>query len=338
MAAVFPSSVKIFTSKTDLVDTVLADHVNVLQEEVSAVEGTLGTGLLVSTWTGTYSNPTTHATLTGRLGNIEAGLKSIEASKQDASTAVTLAGSQTLTNKTLTSPTLAGAALSGTLTNGGTISGGTIDAATLTQSGVAVVTVSGTQSLTNKTLTSPTLSGGTLASATTLTNSGTISGGTVNAATLQQGGIAAVTVSGTQVLTNKTIDGGANTLQNIPQSAVSGLSTTISNLSSTYSPLNISINGQTASYTLVLGDASKQVEMNSASSNTLTIPTDAAVNFPVGTSIVVVQTGAGQTTIAGASGVTVNSTPGLKLRTQWSVATLIKRGTNLWLVSGDVIA
>ena len=40
--------------------------------------------------------------------------------------------------------------------------------------------------------------------------------------------------------------------------------------------------------------------------------------------------------IAGASGVTVNGTPGLKLRTQWSVASLVKRGTDSWVLFGDV--
>lgn len=98
------------------------------------------------------------------------------------------------------------------------------------------------------------------------------------------------------------------------------------------------INEQIIPYTLVLTDKDKLVEMNSGSSNTLTIPTNAAVEYPVGTEIKVVQTGSGQTTIAGASGVTVNGTPGLKLRAQWSVATLIKRASNTWLVRGDLSA
>jgi hypothetical protein len=50
------------------------------------------------------------------------------------------------------------------------------------------------------------------------------------------------------------------------------------------------------------------------------------------------QTGAGQVTVAGASGVTVNATPGLKFRAQWSGATLIKRATDSWVLVGDVSA
>lgn len=95
---------------------------------------------------------------------------------------------------------------------------------------------------------------------------------------------------------------------------------------------------QTATYTLVLADRSKMVEMNVASGNNLTIPTNSNVAFPVGTTITVLQTGAGQTTIAGQSGVTINATPGLKLRAQWSSATLIKRATDTWVALGDLAA
>ncbi len=78
--------------------------------------------------------------------------------------------------------------------------------------------------------------------------------------------------------------------------------------------------------------------MGSGSALTLTIPTNATVAWPVGTSIDILQTGAGQVTIAGAGGVTVNATPGLKLRTQWSSATLMKRATDSWVVVGDLTA
>jgi hypothetical protein len=50
------------------------------------------------------------------------------------------------------------------------------------------------------------------------------------------------------------------------------------------------------------------------------------------------QTGTGQTTIVATGGVTINATPGLKLRTQWSSATLIKRAENTWVAIGDLSA
>lgn len=137
----------------------------------------------------------------------------------------------------------------------------------------------------------------------------------------------------TQTVTNKTISGASNTISNIAQASVTNL---VSDLAAK-APLSITLNQQTASYTLVLTDAGKQVEINNASANTLTVPSN-TVAFPIGTVIVVVQTGAGQTTITPDTGVTINGTPGLKLRTQWSIATLTKRDTNTWLVAGDVSA
>ena len=98
------------------------------------------------------------------------------------------------------------------------------------------------------------------------------------------------------------------------------------------------INAQTSAYTTVLTDRDKLVEVSSSSGVTLTIPTNSSVAYPVGTSIDILQTGTGQVTIAGASGVTVNATPGLKLRTQWSSATLFKRAENTWVVFGDLSA
>jgi hypothetical protein len=102
---------------------------------------------------------------------------------------------------------------------------------------------------------------------------------------------------------------------------------------------DVSTSAQTASYTLVLADKNKIVEMNVGSGNTLTVPTNANVAYPVGSQIMVLQTGTGQTTIAGQTvGVTVNGTPGLKLRTQWAMATLVKRATDTWVVVGDLSA
>jgi hypothetical protein len=95
----------------------------------------------------------------------------------------------------------------------------------------------------------------------------------------------------------------------------------------------LAINAQAGSYTLVLGDASKLIEMSGG--GTLTVPTDSSVTFPTGTQINILQTGASQVTVGG-SGVTINGTPGLKLRTQWSSATLIKRATDTWALVGDL--
>ena len=95
----------------------------------------------------------------------------------------------------------------------------------------------------------------------------------------------------------------------------------------------ITINSKSSSYTILPVDSGKLIEMSAG--GTLTI-TDSA-SFPVGYSIDVLQTGSSQVTIAG-DGFTPNATPGLKLRTQWSSATLIKRALNSWVVLGDLSA
>lgn len=107
-------------------------------------------------------------------------------------------------------------------------------------------------------------------------------------------------------------------------------------------PLNPSTNVQTSTpYTLVLSDASKYIEMNNANPNVVTVPHNDTVAFPIGTEITIIQTGAGATTINAAANVTVNyysittsATPIIKA--QWSAATLIKRGTNTWVLIGNL--
>ena len=104
-------------------------------------------------------------------------------------------------------------------------------------------------------------------------------------------------------------------------------------------PKLITTNRQTASYTLVLSDADKLVEMNVGSANNLTVPLNSSVAFPTGTQILLAQYGAGQTTVVATSGVTVRSNGGkLKLNVQYSGATLIKIGTDDWYLFGDIVS
>ena len=102
------------------------------------------------------------------------------------------------------------------------------------------------------------------------------------------------------------------------------------------------LNAQTATYTVVLGDAFKLVTMSVGSANDFQIPTNASVAFPIGTVINVIQIGAGQTTIkAVTSGTTTISSTGAsaiapKLRAQYSAASCIKVATDTWYVVGDI--
>lgn len=97
-----------------------------------------------------------------------------------------------------------------------------------------------------------------------------------------------------------------------------------------------SINSQTGNYTLVIGDAGKFITVSSAGSSTVTIPLNSSVGFSLGTKIVIARIGAGALAIAGTGGVTVNATPGLNLRAQYSAATCIQISLNSWLVLGDL--
>jgi len=99
----------------------------------------------------------------------------------------------------------------------------------------------------------------------------------------------------------------------------------------------ITTNRQTASYTLVLSDADKLVEMNVGSANNLTVPLNSSVAFSTGTQILLAQYGAGQTTIVATSGVTIRSNGAkLKLNAQYSGATLVKIAENEWYLFGDI--
>ncbi len=99
------------------------------------------------------------------------------------------------------------------------------------------------------------------------------------------------------------------------------------------------INTQTGTtYTAVLKDEGRLVTLNNGSAITLTIPADSNVSYNIGTKIDLCALGAGQVTVAGAAGATINATPGLKLRAQYSAASCIKYATNTWVLVGDLEA
>ena len=113
---------------------------------------------------------------------------------------------------------------------------------------------------------------------------------------------------------------------------------------------HIAINAQIGvAYKLVLADDGLLVTMDNASANTLSVPTNAQVAFPIGTQILVEQEGAGTTSIASvgigspAAGspalapVTLHSAGGLvDTATQFSTVTLIKKAADTWLLTGDL--
>ncbi len=103
----------------------------------------------------------------------------------------------------------------------------------------------------------------------------------------------------------------------------------------------IYVNPQTGTYTLVLTDipaASSYkgyIPIDSASAAQLIIPTNANVNFPIGSSIRCAQIGAGTVTITGASGV-IFVGPSITGAGQGASGEAIQIATDKWVISGDL--
>jgi hypothetical protein len=93
--------------------------------------------------------------------------------------------------------------------------------------------------------------------------------------------------------------------------------------------------------TLALSDASEHFYANTGAPTTITVPSNANVAFPIGTTIVIVNRGVGNITIqnqaAGApflylAGNATTTTS--RTLTQYGMATLLKTETNLWFING----
>lgn len=97
------------------------------------------------------------------------------------------------------------------------------------------------------------------------------------------------------------------------------------------------ISEKTDAYTLVLTDQNDLIKLNKSTAFTVTVPKNASVAFPLKTEIHLLQYGTGKITVAPIDGdVTVHGTPGLSFRDRWSMATLIKIGTDEWILTGDL--
>ena len=99
----------------------------------------------------------------------------------------------------------------------------------------------------------------------------------------------------------------------------------------------VDLDRKTADYTLVLADAGKVIEINSGSSENVTIPPNSGVAFPLGTQIVIVRLGSGAVVIVEGSGVTTRSDGDkAKIKSQYSSCVLIKHETNEWYILGNL--
>jgi hypothetical protein len=95
------------------------------------------------------------------------------------------------------------------------------------------------------------------------------------------------------------------------------------------------INTQTGNYTLVLTDKdTKTIAMNVASvSNTVTVPPNSSVAFPIGVKMVIIQLGTGLTSMVQGAGVTVHPSKGDLLgQGQYSAMLLEKIASDEWVL------
>ena len=159
------------------------------------------------------------------------------------------------------------------------------------------------------------------------------------------------TLTGAQTLTNKTLttpviasitNTGTITLPTSTDTLVGRATTdTLTNKTLTSPLINLGINAQTGTtYTTVLADNGKLTTLTNAAAIALTIPPNSSVAYPVGAQINLAQTGAGQVTVAGGSGVTITSTGATaatpKTRAQYSTMTCVQTSTDNWLAMGDI--
>jgi hypothetical protein len=208
------------------------------------------------------------------------------------------------TSPTLVTPLL-GTPTSGVLTNctGLPVAGGGTGVTTSTGSGANVLSTSPT--LVTPLLGTPT--SGVLTNCTGLP----IAGGGTGAVTLAAASIA--TYTGTETLTNKTL---------------------------TAPIVTYSVNAQsTTAYVTVAADAGAFITVSNAAANTFKLPTNAVVPYAIGSTITLIQIGAGATTISAVTPGTTTvlstgATAAAPVLAQYRSATCIKTGTDAWYIVG----
>lgn len=275
MAASYPSSVKVFTTHVNITEVIDAGHPNSIQEEVVAIESTLGVTPGLSTTpnpSGTFTaTSTSYPTLNARLANIETGVVS------DAHTQyIRKAG----------------------------------DSANIVTAGSATI--------------KPLILKGASGQSVTLQEWQNNAGSA----------LAAIDQSG-NVTANSFVKTGGTSSQFLKAdgSVDSNTYLTSGSLSGYQAKFTVNTTAKTSSYTLAPGDYESLVQMNGAFSFVVSTGLSAA---PVGTQIHLLALTTGVT--VSANGVTLNGTPGLKLRAAYSSATLICLGTNNWVLIGDLSA
>jgi hypothetical protein len=92
----------------------------------------------------------------------------------------------------------------------------------------------------------------------------------------------------------------------------------------------------TTSYTLAQSDAYGLI--NAATGMTITVPPFSTAAFPTGSQVLIYRSAISAVAITAGSGVTINAPGGAdEVASRYSIATLLKLGTNEWVLGGDIV-
>ena len=163
-----------------------------------------------------------------------------------------------------------------------------------------------------------------------------IADGAVGAAKIASNAVTTAKLANSAVTAAKVADG-TLTLAKFASGALSGKADLDSDLKVLPEQRSSAIVNVSATRALALTDAGKLLNVSSSASVTLTIPLNSTAAFPIGTEIEVFRAGAGAVTIAGASGVTVQSVSSSPvIPSRYARARLKKMAANTWSVEDEL--
>lgn len=377
--ATYPSQIKTFVNKSNVVDLIDASHPNLLQEEVSAIQTVVGTNPARSTTVTSsdtfISTQTDFDNVKARIANIEKGVVADTHSQYIKKTSdgsnviiptnattkgITVRGFQAQTANlqewqqtvAVTNVTAAGGGVTFTCANNFVIgqrvttTGITPGAYNLTDQIITDATP--TNFVITNGATGTFVSGGSATSTVSyVDNTGTLVGYAKTSVFTAKGDLAVATGSltlgklsvganGTYLVADSTTATGIKWLEITPVTETGAA--TLSNKVLTSPQINLGINPiTTTAYQPELSDNGKLTTLNNAGAIGVTIPLNSTTAFPIGAQLNFAQIGDGTVTFIPATvGVTIGATPGFRLRTKWSTATITKIATNTWILVGDL--
>lgn len=166
---------------------------------------------------------------------------------------------------------------------------------------------------------------------------GTVTGTTANFTTSVSAPILNGNLQGTTATLTKSVS--APALSGSFFGAFSGDGSNLKNLKFPYAVIKtVSTFPATNIYSLISEDANVILVLNNSTKNiTVAINTEGNYNVPIGTQLVVIQTGTGSVTFTPVAGVILTSSANArKIFGQHSAAVLLKIGSNSWFLGGDI--